>query len=149
MTILNDDNFGVWKWNLKYNLKALGLYEAVTTADYRDRQKDDEAMFEIIGTHGENIKSKVLHCKNSYNLFETIESIYTNKTSFQVTALHMKLSNFKFKSVDAISEGLSEIQTTVSKLKNLGQDFWPDGEGSYTGGLTTFFQNLRNGLERG
>ena len=27
VTILNDDNFGAWRWNLKYTLKALGLYE--------------------------------------------------------------------------------------------------------------------------
>lgn len=31
----------------------------------------------------------------------------------------MKLTNFKFKSVDQISEGLSEIESLVSKLKNL------------------------------
>jgi len=30
-TILNDEyNFGIWKWNLKYTLKALGLYRCVT-----------------------------------------------------------------------------------------------------------------------
>lgn len=121
ITILGDDNFGIWKWNLKYNLKSLGLYDNVTQSDKYDPNKDDEAMFEIIGTLGEKIKTRVSHCKNAKELYQTIEGIYTNKTSFQLTALHMKLSNFKFKSMDGISEGLSEIQNIVTKIKNLGE----------------------------
>lgn len=119
VTILQDDNFGIWKWNLKYNLKTSGLYGCVTKKDRVDTTKDGEAMFEIISTLGEKVKTRVSHCKGAYELYEAIESIYTNKTSFQITSLNMKLTNFKFKSIDAIGEGLNEIQTIVAKIKNL------------------------------
>lgn len=120
VTILQEDNFGVWKWNLKYNLKTLGLYDTVTTKNVINEENDNQAMFEIISTLGEKVKSRVSHCKTAFELYEAIEAIYTNKTSFQITSLNMKLSNFKFKSVDAIGEGLNEIQNIVTKIKNLG-----------------------------
>jgi len=120
VTILNDDNFGVWKWNLKYTLKALGLYECVMRDTGTVEQKD-EAMVEMISTIDDKIKIKLSHCQTPHELYLAIESIYTNKTSFQVTALHMKLSSFKFQSMDKVSEGISEIQNIVSKLKNLGE----------------------------
>lgn len=118
VTILHDDNFGVWKWSLKYNLLALGLYDVVTTNVGTEDQRN-EAMLEIITSIDDRIKIKVSHCKTPLELYQAIEAIYVNKTSFQVTALHMRLSSFKFKSIDKISEGISEIQITVAKLKNL------------------------------
>lgn len=121
LTILGEDNFNVWKWSLKYNLKSLKLYECICSPNTGTQEQQDEAMLEIICTLSDNIKIKVSHCKNPYDLFQAIESIYTNKTSFQVTALHMQLSSFKFKNSEEISQGISEIQSIVSKLKNLGE----------------------------
>lgn len=121
VTILTDDNFNVWKWNLKYNLKSMNVYECICKEDTGTEKQQDEAMLEIISTLDDKIKIKVSHCKKPFELFQAIEAIYTNKTSFQVTALHMKLSSFKFKSSEQISQGISEIQSIVSKLKNLGE----------------------------
>lgn len=122
VTVLTDDNFVVWKWNLRYTLKALGLYDCVTVRGAGTPAQQDDAMLEIISTLDDKIKIKVAHCLTPYDLFQAIESIYTNKTSFQVTALHMRLSSFKFASSTKISEGVSEIQNIVSKLKNLGEN---------------------------
>lgn len=121
MTILGEDNFSVWKWSLKYELKALRLYECVTKKDNGTQEQRDQAMLEIISSIDDRIKIKVAHCKDPFDLFQAIEAIYTNKTSFQVTALHMRLSSFKFENAANISEGISEIQSIVSKLKNLGE----------------------------
>ena len=121
ITVLSDDNFGVWKWNLKYTLKTLGLYECVTQRTYGTQEQRDNAMAELIGTISDKVKIKVSHCQNPYDLYQAIEALYTNKTSFQATALHMKLSSFKFKSSESISQGISELQNIVSRLKNLGE----------------------------
>lgn len=117
-TILGDDNFGVWKWNLKYNLKTLGVYECVTRPDYGTPQQQDEAMLEIISSIDDKNKTRVSYCKTPYELYQAIESFYTNKTSFQATSLHMRLSSFRFKS-GQIAEGISDIQNIVARLKNL------------------------------
>ena len=122
VTMLNDDNFCVWKWNLKYTLKAINLYECLLNRNHGTATQRDEAMLEIISTLDDKIKIKVSHCQNPFDLFSAIEGLYTNKTSFQVTALHMKLSSFKFGSSSSIPEGISEIQNIVSKLKNLGEN---------------------------
>lgn len=121
ITILNDDNFNIWKWELKYNLKTLGLYDVIVDPSKFDQKLDDQAMYEVIGTLSDKVKNKVSHCKTAADLYRAIESIYSNKTSFQVTSLNMKLANFKFKSVDKISDGLSEIQSIVNKIKNCGE----------------------------
>jgi len=78
-------------------------------------------MVEMTSTINDKIKIKLSHCTSPFELYQAIELIYTNKTSFQVTALHMRLSSFKFNSTDFISEGISELQNIVSKLKNLGE----------------------------
>jgi len=78
-------------------------------------------MAELIGTISDKVKIKVSHCQNPYDLYQAIEALYTNKTSFQATALHMKLDSFKFKSSESISQGISELQNIVSRLKNLGE----------------------------
>lgn len=121
VTILGDDNFGIWKWTLKYNLKALSLYDYVAKEDAHkvDPSKDAEAMFEIISTISDKIKNRVVHCKTAFELYDYIEAMFTNQTAFKTTDLHMKLVNFKFKSADKISEGLSELQTIRSQLENL------------------------------
>lgn len=121
-TMLTEDNFGVWKWHLKYNLKAIGLYDCLINPQLTSQEQRDVAMFEIISTISDRVKLRVAHCKDPKTLFESIESLYTNKTSFMVTDLHMKLTSFKFKSSNHISEGLSYIVNIVSKLKNLNQE---------------------------
>lgn len=120
VTVLTDDNFGVWKWNLKHILISLDLYTIVTDGT-DDIAKDSQAMFEIISTLSEKVKNRVSHCQTSQELYLTIESIYSNKTAFQITSLNMKLANFKFKTTGQISDGLSEIQAIVAKIKNLGE----------------------------
>lgn len=122
VTILDENNFGVWKWNLKYNLKTQGVYECVISEGKGTQAQQDEAMLEIISSINDKIKMRVSHCKGPYELYQAIESFYTNKTSFQATSLHMRLSSFKFKSSELIPEGISEIQNVVSKLKNLGEN---------------------------
>lgn len=45
VTILAEDNFNIWKWNLKYNLKSLGLYECITKKEEdRESSRSDEAV---------------------------------------------------------------------------------------------------------
>lgn len=121
-TILNDDNFGVWTWNLKYNLKTLGVYDCVKTRGQGTQAQKDQAMLEIISTISDKIKMRVSYCEDPFELFRAIEAPFTNKTSFQATSLHMRLSSFKFKSSQLIPEGISEVQNIVSKLKNLGEN---------------------------
>lgn len=121
ITILGDDNFRDWKWHLKFHLKALDLYDAVVTKDYPDIRKDEEAMYEIICTLSDKIKCRVSHCSKAYELYGTIESIYSNKTAFSLTELNMRLTNYKFKNIDQINQGISVIQTIVGKIKNLGE----------------------------
>lgn len=120
-TMLNEHNFSIWKWTLKYNLKALQLYECLVNPDNTSSEQNDAAMFEIISTINDKVKIKVTHSKTPLELYRNIEALYTNKTSFQVTDLHMKLTNFKFKSIEHISEGLSHVQNLVAKLKNLDE----------------------------
>ena len=121
VTILNDDNFGVWVWNLKYNLKTLGVYNCVLNPELGTQDQKDEAMLEIISSISDKIKMRVSYCKNPHQLFTSIESLFTNKTSFQATSLHMRLSSFKFRSGQHIPEGISELQNIIAKLKNLGE----------------------------
>lgn len=120
-TILNEDNFAIWKWSLKYNLKSLGLYESLINPSNATQEQWDAAMFEIISTISDKVKIKVAHCRTPRDLYEAIETLYVNKTSFQVTDLHMRLASFKFTSTQHISDGLSKIQNIVSKLKNLNE----------------------------
>ena len=94
----------------------------VTQPGVGTEEQRNEAMLSIISTIDDSIKIKVAHCKNPYELYQAIESLYVNKTSFQTTALHMRLANFKFKSLDKISEGISELQCLIAKLKNLGEN---------------------------
>jgi len=54
VTILDDDKFGVWKWNLKYTSKALGSYECVMRDTGTVEQKD-ESMVEIVSTIDDEI----------------------------------------------------------------------------------------------
>lgn len=121
ITVLNDDNFGVWKWNLKYNLKTLGVYECVTNPDQGTQAQKDEAMLEIISSIDDKIKQRVSYCKDPYTLYTDIEKLYTNKTSFQATSLHMQLTNFKFKSAQHIPDGIGVIQNLIARIKNLGE----------------------------
>lgn len=120
-TILKDDNFGIWKWSLKYNLKSQSLYECLVNPSTATQEQLDATMFEIISTISDKIKIRVAHCKGPKELYQAIEALYSNKTSFQITDLHMKLSTFKFKSSEHISEGLSHVQGIVAKLKNLDE----------------------------
>lgn len=120
-TILNNDNFSIWKWSLKYNLKSLGLYECLIHPENTTQEQWDAAMYEIISTISDRIKIKVAHCKTPRDLYTSIEALYVNKTSFQVTDLHMRLTSFKFNSTHNISDGLSQVQSIVAKLKNLNE----------------------------
>jgi len=76
-------------------------------------------MVAMISTIDDKIKIKLSYCQTPYEVYLAIGSIYTNETSFEVTALHIKLSSFKFQSMDKVSEGISEIQYVVPKLENL------------------------------
>lgn len=120
-TILDDDNYGVWKWALKYNLKALGYYDCLVNPELASNEQKDAIMDIIISTISDKVKTRVSHCNDPQSLIMAIEAIFSNKTSFKATDLHMKLAKFKFISSEHISEGLSYIQKTVSSIRNLGE----------------------------
>ena len=47
VTILTDNNFGVWKWNPKYNLRSLGMYDCLVNPT----RTSSAAMLQIQSLH--------------------------------------------------------------------------------------------------
>lgn len=122
ITRLENDNFVVWKWNLKCNLKSLGLYDSILSDNWGSERERADAMMEIVSSLGEDVKVKLTHCRKPFELYNAIEALYVDKTAFQRTSLLMKLTNFKFESTAKITQGISTIQELVARLKNNGEN---------------------------
>lgn len=117
---LTGKNWASWKWQIMNILDAKGLKATVIGPDEIDAAKELIARQIISASLDHTIVDKVLFCVNVREIWQTLSSIYENKTSFAVTDLISHMNSYKIESLDKVEAGISEIRSTAVRIRALG-----------------------------
>jgi len=116
---LESDNYIVWKWQALNILRAKNLMSALE--DDAEPLVDLQALALIGSALYKDNKMMVVGCSTTKQVWNRLESIYENKTTFEKQEFLSKLHSFKIDSVANIAKPLGEIQTLASRLKMFGE----------------------------
>jgi len=121
---LESDNYTVWKWQAMNILRAKNLVDALNANASRD--VDRQALALIGSALDKDNKMLVVGCSTAKEVWDRLESVYENKTTFEKQELLSKLHSFKIDTATDIAKPLGEIQTLVSRLKMFGENVSDD-----------------------
>lgn len=114
------ENWTIWKWQVRNYLEAKQLDYYIDNNDIKSVQRARQAKAIISGLLDRKNTLKVLHCQSAYEIWKHLESVYENKTSFELQNLLGQFYNFKITSLSTIHESISQIQGLAARIRNLG-----------------------------
>lgn len=139
---LENDNYVTWKWQIINILKAKQLYKA-DDMDDEDDMADKQALALLGSALNNDNMALVVGCETAFEVWKRLELIFENKTTFEKQELLGKLHSYKIESSTDLAKSLMELQTTVSKLKLLGETVSDDSLMSIIiNALPTMFENF-------
>ncbi|KAK9720589.1 hypothetical protein QE152_g21996 [Popillia japonica] len=108
---LNNNNWNVWKFQIKVILMAKGLYD-ITTGNEKEpaevdlkaswKLKDAKAQEALVTRMEEGPLSHVMQCVNAAEMWAKLESIYDRKSDVSTHLLNEQFYNLKFENDDII-----------------------------------------------
>lgn len=81
--------------------------------------KDTKARYYILRTIEKNVKSHIVTCKSSKEMYDSLCSIYQRDTEQLKCNLMSELFNYKYDKQQTLMNNISAIQNLVYRLKNL------------------------------
>lgn len=114
------DNYVVWRWQALNVLRANGLEETIAKEDSKGI-KVDKALALLGSSLNQENQMLVCGCKSAYELWQRLEGIYEDKTTFEKQELLRRLHAYKISSPSEVVKGLSEIQSLASRLNVMGE----------------------------
>ena len=119
ITVLGEDNYTTWKWQVVMILKAKGLYDCVTGVETNEAKNRLAAI--LLGSALSQLNmQRVINCETAHEIWTALEASFENKSSTEKSMLMEKFTSFNIKSVREISKGIGEIQALAAKLRSLG-----------------------------
>ena len=119
LTILREDNYATWKWQITMVLKTKRLYDSVI-GQCADPSKNRQAATFLASALNQQNMQRVINCTTANEIWTSLEATFENKSSTERTMLMEKFTSFKFKSIRDISKDLGALQALTAKLKSLG-----------------------------
>lgn len=122
---LEQTNFTTWKWQILNVLKAKRLETAIATGQVENHIQ--QSALALIGSAlNEENKMLVVGCQTAIEVWQRLESVYENKTTFEKQELLSQLHSYRITSVANVAKALGEMQTLASKLNLLGETISDD-----------------------
>lgn len=121
---LASDNYVTWSWQAKNVLRANNLESAISSD--ADIERSNKALALLGGSLNLENQRLVCGCTTAKELWERLQMIYENKTSFENQELLRSLHSYKIRSASDVIHGLSEIQTLASRVKIMGESISDD-----------------------
>lgn len=127
------DAYTMWDFEVKVLFKAKGLMDIVNGTETLEQQgedtdkvktwklKDAKAQHIILMTIEHPVKSHLVTCETSKEMFETLSNIYKRDTSQQKCSLLQEFYNYKFDNQKDMMSNLAYIQNVAYKLNRLDQ----------------------------
>jgi len=117
---LNGKNWASWKWQITTILEAKGLLDGIDEAARKGSPKELAARQVISCSLDQSLVNKVIHCSTAHQIWNCLESLYENKTSFALTALIGKMNTYRMTSLDQVEDGISEFQAMAAQIRTMG-----------------------------
>lgn len=117
-TVLGEDNYITWKWQISMILESRGLMPCVSGTS-SDASKNHLAATFLASTLSEQNMQRVINCTTAAQIWTTLETMFENKSSTERAMLMQKLMSFKIDSVRDISGSIGELQALAAKLRSL------------------------------
>lgn len=119
ITVLGEDNYVTWKWQVTMVLTTKGLYECVTGTN-SDVSKNRQAATFLASVLSQQNMQRVINCTTAQEIWTALEANFENKSSTERAMLMEKFTSFKINSLHNISKDIGEVQALAAKLKSLG-----------------------------
>lgn len=118
ITILSEDNYVTWKWQIEMILESKGLMDCIRGSSM-DAYKNQQAKILLATTLSQLNMQRVINCSSAKEIWIALEAIYENRSSSQKTMLLEKYTSFKIRSLKDVSKGIGELQALAAKLKSM------------------------------
>ncbi|KAJ8877799.1 hypothetical protein PR048_022256 [Dryococelus australis] len=116
-------NFSIWKFQIVVLLKAVDLYNVVST-EFREGEQDTDwgknnakAQRYIVTIIDKGNIQFIMSCDSAKGMFDKMYSIYERDSSHNKSSLLQNFFNYK---IDKVASGLSDLQNLCMKLKSVG-----------------------------
>ena len=121
--ILNDRNYGSWKWQFLNVMRALKYIPQLLDDDEskRDSAKDAEALALLGSTLDDRGARTIQNYSNFRDAFNAIVQMNENKTADEKQSLFERLNCFRIDEVAKVKEGIGEIMEIVAQLKSMNE----------------------------
>jgi len=119
MMRLDSSNYVGWKLQLSAVLKAKKIHECVT-GNSLDPEKELQAYAFLLSAVDSDHLLKIVDCTTSKAVWDRLESIYENKTTYEKQTLLQKFNSYKIPSLSEMSKSIGEIQSLGARLKSIG-----------------------------
>lgn len=119
VTLLDENNYITWKWQIQMILKCKGLLETVTKDKGNEIQKSTAATF-LASTLSQDNMRRVINCDTAHKIWTTLEANFENKSPTERAMLLEKLTSARIHSIRSIGKDIGEIQALAANLKNMG-----------------------------
>ena len=138
-TSLDEDNYILWKYQIEIALKGYGLQNyikgtlsippimitdqggnTIPNPDYTNFQKQDSLLSSwLLSSISPNLLSQIMGCNSSYEIWTTIEQIFSSQSAARVMQYRRELQNSR-KEEMSMQEYLSKIKNLCDKLNAVG-----------------------------
>lgn len=85
-------------------------------------QKDALAKYFILRTIDVNVKTHILTCETSKQMYDTLSKIYQKNTDQQKTQLLGEFYNYEYDRNQDVMSNIAKVQTLAFRLNRLGQN---------------------------
>lgn len=116
---LNGKNWAVWKWQVVSILTFNNLMNIIKGLD-TDPDKERQAMTILVCSIDQVVATKLVHCTNPKQIWNTLENIYENKSGFGLTDLLGRMNSMKFRTLNDVENGVSEIRAMAAQINSMG-----------------------------
>lgn len=116
---LTGKNWVTWKWQL-LNILAVKRLKEVLTTTTATADQEVRARQIISSSLDQNVVNKVVHCETTNEIWNCLQSIYENKTSFALTELISNMNSYRMKSLVDVENGISEIRSLAVQIQYMG-----------------------------
>lgn len=127
---LNENNWNVWKFQVKVTLIAKELYGVTSGTEVKPEdtdktyagfiKKDAKAQEVLVSRMEPGPMSHIISCVSAKEMWDRLHIIYEKKSNVSIHLLQQQFFNLKFD--DNVMNFLSKIQNLVAEMKQLNEE---------------------------